>query len=207
MNLTNSQRLKKLIGNLVTNPDLIGPWIKTSMLYKGLPVDLNLPWWSYRAIDAVDKVASGRKIFEYGTGGSTIRYGSIAKSIVSVEDNFDWLNVIQDRLDKRNINATLLHHEFNFKDPVDFPSSDYIHSVDNIDWDLLIIDGQDWSFRQRIECFQHAEPQARPGSIIVVDDFWRYTELLTQNRAKEVKVYESVGPCRIGVTSTALFHY
>jgi hypothetical protein len=47
----------------------------------------------------------------------------------------------------------------------------------------------------------------QPGSIILVDDFWRYEELLGSNRAQNVQVFESVGPCRIGVTSTAMFFY
>ena len=47
----------------------------------------------------------------------------------------------------------------------------------------------------------------QPDSIILVDYFWRYEELLGSNRAKNVNVFESVGPCRFGVTSTAMFFY
>lgn len=75
------------------------------------------------------------------------------------------------------------------------------------DWDVVIIDGQDKSFRERITCFRQAEPLMKPGSIILVDDFWRYEELLASNCAQSVRVFESVGPCRIGVTSTAMFFY
>jgi subfamily B ATP-binding cassette protein MsbA len=71
----------------------------------------------------------------------------------------------------------------------------------------VIIDGQDKTFRDRITCFRQAEPLMQPGSIILVDDFWRYEELLISNSAQSVKVFESVGPCRIGVTSTAMFFY
>jgi hypothetical protein len=54
---------------------------------------------------------------------------------------------------------------------------------------------------------QHAEPVMQPGSTVLVDDFWRYKEMLISNSAQSVQVFESVGPCRIGVTSTAMFFY
>jgi hypothetical protein len=47
----------------------------------------------------------------------------------------------------------------------------------------------------------------KAGCIILVDDFWRYEELLSSHSAQSVQVFESVGPCRIGVTSTAMFFY
>ena len=72
---------------------------------------------------------------------------------------------------------------------------------------MVIIDGQDWSFQERISCFRRVEPRMKPGSLIILDDFWRYEELLDSNRSKSFEVYESVGPARIGVTSTGFFFY
>ena len=72
---------------------------------------------------------------------------------------------------------------------------------------MVIIDRQDKTFRERITFFHHADPLRKPGSIILVDDFWRYEELLTSHSAQSVQVFESVGLCRIGVTSTAMFFY
>jgi hypothetical protein len=43
--------------------------------------------------------------------------------------------------------------------------------------------------------------------MIVVDDSWRYPELRAKNRAKRFSVFQSVGPCRPGVTSTDVFFY
>ena len=44
-------------------------------------------------------------------------------------------------------------------------------------------------------------------SFDAIDDFWRYEKLLKNNKAKRIKFFESLGPCRIGVTSTAFFYY
>ena len=101
----------------------------------------------------------------------------------------------------------LKHIPFDFDQPADFASSAYCQALSDSSYDVVIIDGQDKTFRERITCFRHAEPLMLPGSIILVDDFWRYEELITSNRAHNVQVFESVGPCRIGVTSTAMFFY
>ena len=178
------------------------------MLSRKLPIDFGMPWWSFRAIERADSLLAGKRVFEYGTGGSTLRFAKIAKQIVSIEDHADWMAVVQDRLSKKNItNVEIRLRPFDFKNPVNFESSEYISAVDSSSWDVVIIDGQDWTFKQRLACFRRVEPKMEAGSIIIVDDFWRYEELLKSNRAKSVEVYESVGPSRIGVTSTAFFFY
>src|SRR4051794_12855876 len=98
MDLTNSERFFKLVSNLVANYDLIPSYVKHNILRKKFPIDLQLPWWSYRAIEYVDTIVEGKKIFEYGTGGSTIRFARKAKSIMSVEDDINWGNMVQKRL-------------------------------------------------------------------------------------------------------------
>jgi predicted O-methyltransferase YrrM len=208
MDLTNSQRVGKVIRNLVDNPDLLVPYLRMSILNRRLPIDLGLPWWSFRAIKQADHLLVGKRIFEYGTGGSTLRFAKIATEIVSVEDDPEWLEVVRKRLRREKIfNVELRFHPFDFRHPINFESSDYIGAVDTSEWDVVIIDGQDWTFKERLACFRRAEPKMKSGSIIILDDFWRYTELLASNRAQSVEVYESVGPSRLGVTSTAFFHY
>jgi len=208
MNLTNSQRARKLIGSLAANPDLIFPYLRTSVFSRKLPMDHGMPWWSFRAIERADSLVAGKRLFEYGSGGSTLRFAASAKSIVSVENDARWAALIQDRIDSRKIqNVEVLCRPFDFRNPIDFENSPYIACVDRDEWDIVIIDGQDWTFRERISCFRRAEPRMKAGSVIIVDDFWRYEELLQSNRARSVEIFESVGPCRLGVTSTAFFHY
>lgn len=209
MNLSNSERILKLIDNLVRNPRLIIPYVRMSLLSRKLPVDLGVPWWSFLAIRRADELFGGRKIFEYGTGGSTLRYAKIATSIHCVEDDNRWATLVRERLSTDGIsNCTIQVVEFDFDNPVNFEASEYLHALHEKDrYDVIIIDGQDKTFRERIACFRHAEPLIGKGGLIVVDDWWRYTELLDNNKAKRVEVFESVGPCRIGVTSTAFFFY
>lgn len=193
---------------MLRNPQYIIPYLRNNPRSVPLPVDANLPWWSYSGIEFADKIMPDKTIFEYGTGGSTLRYSRVAKRILAVEDDLAWAATVQERLAKYPAtNVEVICCPFDFDNPEGFESSDYIRAVDNIKPDVVIIDGQDRTFNERRKCFYHVEPKMAPGGWIVVDDFWRYESLLKQNRAKKVRVFESVGPCRFGVTSTAFFEY
>lgn len=209
MHLNNFQRVVKLTTNLVVNPDLLIPYIKHNFWGRGrLPMDLELPWWSYRAIEHVDTLIEGKRIFEYGTGGSTIRFAKKAKLIKAVEDDKKWMDLVKSKLNDQAIkNVEICYEPFDFINPSGFMESKYLKTVDNEEFDIIIIDGQDHTFNERIKCFQYVEPRMKTGQFIILDDFWRYEKLINANRAKSVKIFESVGPCRVGVTSTAVFCY
>ena len=103
--------------------------------------------------------------------------------------------------------VSLRHIPFDFDQPVDFARSSNCQALSGSQWDTVIIDGQDKTFRGFITCFHRTNPLMQYGSIILVDHFWRHEELLSKHSSQSVQVYESVGPCRIGVTSTAMFFY
>ena len=77
---------------------------------------------------------------------------------------------------------------------------------------VIVIDGEDnfgpesnWSARE--SCFRLAEQWVcKNGGLIIVDDSWRYPALRRETNAKQMVIHESIGPCRVGVTSTD-FHY
>lgn len=208
MNLTNPERIARVFTNLVSNPSLIPRYLRHNVFNHTLPIDLGLPWWSYKAIEYVNTIVQGKRIFEYGTGGSTILFSKKAKNILSVEDDQKWMNVVKTRLTKLNINnVEVVYAPFNFEQPRDFENSSYLKAVDKGDFDIIIIDGQDWSFKERVKCFKYVEPRMKPGQYIIVDDFWRYAQLTEVTTARNVKIFESVGPGRYGVTSTAIFSY
>jgi predicted O-methyltransferase YrrM len=156
-----------------------------------------------------DRLFPGKRIFEWGSGGSTLRYAQQGARITAIEHDRAWLATVQTFLENVGVanRVTMKYIPFDFDQPVHFASSAYCEALNDGSWDVVIIDGQDKTFRERITCFRQAEPLMQAGSIILVDDFWRYEELLSSNRARKVQVFESVGPCRIGVTSTAMFFY
>ncbi len=210
VNLTNTQRVAKLAGALIRQPQYIRPYLSSNLSsQRHSPLAQNLPWWSFAAIDEADRLFPGKRIFEWGSGGSTLRYARIGAQVTAIEDDSAWLAAVETALQQAGVagRVTIKYIPFDFDQPAQFASSAYCQSFNDSSWDVVIIDGQDKTFRERITCFRQAEPLMQPGSIILVDDFWRYVELLGSNRAQNVKVFESVGPCRIGVTSTAMFFY
>jgi hypothetical protein len=74
-------------------------------------------------------------------------------------------------------------------------------------FNVIVVDGTEWTPNVRPICFRSAEEQVAPGGIIVVDDSWRYRQLRQRNRAKRFQIFESVGPARFGVTSTDVYFY
>ncbi|MBV9128577.1 MAG: hypothetical protein JO117_10885, partial [Verrucomicrobia bacterium] len=107
-------------------------------------------------------------------------------------------------------NVDLRFCPFDFSRDDGFESSDYLRQLRDAGrrFEVLVIDGQDWTFHARPVCFAAAQDFVQPGGIIVVDDSWRYRALRTQApRAREVRVFEGVGPSRWGVTSTDVYFY
>jgi hypothetical protein len=210
MKLTNSQRVRKLLRAFLAQPQYILPYfLSNCSIVRRSPLEQNLPWWSFAAIREADRIFPGKRIFEWGSGGSTLRYALKGCSITAIEDDPDWLASVQKFLRKAEVLefVSLRHVPFDFDHPEGFSESAYCLALQESDWDVVIIDGQDKTFRERITCFRHAEPLMRPGGIILLDDFWRYEEMAAITRARYFKVFESVGPCRVGVTSKAMFFY
>jgi predicted O-methyltransferase YrrM len=153
-------------------------------------------------------------VFEYGAGGSTLFFASKVGSVTCTEDNVVWLRKVEERLKQDAIpNVVLQHRQFESQDPHSFEDSAYLNSIPEKEFDVIVVDGTEECFGQpdavkvRPVCFRHAEKYVRPGGIIVVDDSWYYSELRCENHAKEYRVFESTGPCRLGVTSTDIFFY
>jgi predicted O-methyltransferase YrrM len=205
---SNSRRIARLIGNLAVRPKYLPGYLQTNLLGKQ-PLDLELAWFSYAAIDFLQSfLQSQMSVFEYGSGGSTLFFARRVRTVISTEDNATWLENVRRRLAEVSLkNVTLQHHEFDCKNPEGFENSAYLHSIPPQKFDVIIVDGAEEAVSVRPICFYHAENFIKPGGIIVVDDSWRYPELRRNNRAAGHRIFQSVGPCRPGVTSTDIFFY
>jgi predicted O-methyltransferase YrrM len=209
MNGTVPQKIGRVLTNLIANPQYIPRCISHNMINGKTPLDLEIPWFSYAAIDFLKGfVKPDMSVCEYGSGGSTIFFSERVKSVVSIEDNSKWHELVTARLKQKGIkNAILKLCPFDFKNPVGFENSDYLLAMPDERFDIIVVDGAEEWTQVRPICFEKAEKQIKAGGIIIVDDSWRYTELRTKNQAKSVRVFQSVGPCRPGVTSTDIYFY
>jgi hypothetical protein len=183
------------------------------------PLDRGLPWIAFGAMRRLEELLRpNMDVFEYGTGGSSVFFAERCRSLVCVEDSADWAMRVRDRLkDARNVNIISqptdpirFTQEGTPFDREDFSASDYVHAIDGLRPDVVMIDGtDDWrlSPHRRAICFRHVEPMIKPGAVIVVDDAWAYPEIRANNRAREVASFWGAGPCRRGYTRTDLFFY
>jgi len=216
VNLTNPQRARLLGRRLLTRPADIPRYVWWSLINLGflkqLPIDLELPWISWAAIDFLkDFVGEKMHVFEYGAGGSTLFFARRCHRVVSVEDDQKWFKTTGDRLALNGVtNVELRFRPITSRQPEDFAGSSYVNAIGEERYDVILIDvGENLDEIERPACFKRAEQNVAPGGIIVFDDSWYppYAPLRTSSRAKRVRVFESTGPCRIGVTSTDVYFY
>jgi predicted O-methyltransferase YrrM len=209
MDLTNPQRVAKLAGHLMQHPGNVPRYVAHNLISRKPPVELELPWFSYGAIDFLENyLRKETQVFEFGSGGSTLFFAQRAKSVTAVEDNAHWCKLVAAKLAAHRIgNVDLRHVPVTFTTEEAFASSDYLNAVRQSTFDVIIVDGTEWTMNVRPICFHAAEKQIAAGGIIVVDDSWRYRELRRSHRAQRSEVFESVGPARYGVTSTDVYFY
>jgi hypothetical protein len=209
MHGTVTQKVGRLITNLVLHPQYIPRCLAHNVINGKTPLDLEIPWFSYAAIDFLRTFLQPRMtVCEYGSGGSTVFFARRVQSVFSIEDNAKWHELVAARLRRLDLhNATLKLCPFDFKNPVGFEQSDYLHAIPPRKFDVLVVDGSEEWTQVRPVCFRKAEEHVAEGGVIIVDDSWRYPGLRENNKAKRFRVFQSVGPCRPGVTSTDIFFY
>jgi predicted O-methyltransferase YrrM len=210
MNGTVSQKIARTLFNLMLHPQYITRCVAHNVLNGTPTIELGLPWFSYAAIDFLEKFTRpGMEVFEYGSGGSTLFFARRAKSVLAVEDNATWFRYVIRKLEQREVrNAMVKLCPFDIYHTEHFAETAYFRALPEGPFDIILVDGsEDNGSPIRPMCFERAEVRVKKGGIIVVDDSWRYPELRKRNRAHCCRTFESVGPCRPGVTSTDVFFY
>jgi hypothetical protein len=130
------------------------------------------------------------------------------KSVFSIEDNAKWFQTVSDQLCAKSIkNVTMKLCPWDFKHPAGFENSEYLNAIPDERFDVILVDGSEEWTRIRPICFEKAQKRIKKDGIIVVDDSWRYPEIRERHAAKRYEIFQSVGPCRPGVTSTDVFFY
>ncbi len=202
-------KLGRVVAHLATHPRHVGAYVTRGPLCRRSPLELGVPWFAQSAIEFLESyVTKQMSVFEYGSGGSTIFFAWRAASVLSTEDNADWLQRVRAALEEEKLtNVRLAHHPYDFHHAADFAQSAYLNSLPAEPLNIIVVDGTEEGTPVRPQCFRHAETRIQPGGIIIVDDSWRYPELRTSHRAKAWREFRSTGPCRPGVTSTDVFFY
>ena len=158
---------------------------------------LDVPWWTYDAIAAVDAWLGERehpiRVYEYGSGASTVWLSRRADEIHSVEHHTGFGEMMQaelageEKISLRVIaptpsDAPVIGSQKEGHAGLDFAA--YVNSIDDIDgeFDLVVIDG-----RAREACLEKAKDRLAPGGIIVFDNSRRkrYVDAIAASGLKE----------------------
>lgn len=148
------------------------------------PVDKNgepLPWLNYSLIRLLDeRLNKSLRVFEYGSGFSTLYFAARTESVTSVEHVPEWVQELQPYLPD---NATLTSVS---------PGPKYIQAPSGQPlFDLILVDGLD-----RVACVEASINALSPGGVIILDDTHRreYQILLAKLRDQGYKTLTFFGP-------------
>lgn len=160
-----------------------------SLNEKANPLEDECPWITFSAIDFVKKITrNDMKVFEYGTGGSTLFFIKRVKKIISVEHDPIWANKVVEATKKYKYKNWKLHlkepklgYYLINKDPSNtdlyissveqfngYSFKEYVSSIDVYPdqyFDIILIDG-----RARPSCFKHSIPKVSKDGYIIWDN-------------------------------------
>jgi hypothetical protein len=152
-------------------------------------VDDRTPWMSFAAIEFLKKITTQEmRVFEYGSGGSTMFWISRVQEVISVEHDLFWFTNMKEKLDQqslKNVRYCLAEPvldprfpEKRFENPADFISSDPLYAGKNFElyartidqypddyFDIIIVDG-----RARPSCIQQGLPKLKKQGWLIIDN-------------------------------------
>ncbi|WP_345268504.1 class I SAM-dependent methyltransferase [Nocardioides nanhaiensis] len=150
---------------------------------------LDVPWWTFEAADGVEvllRQRPGARVFEWGSGASTVWLAARAGSVTSVEHDVAWAEQM-----RRVLPANA---ELRVVEPVRRPGgarsakpgfegldfTDYVAALTPSDglFDVVVVDG-----RAREACLDRALDHVAAGGLLVVDnvDRARYRDALARH--------------------------
>lgn len=201
-----------LATGLLRSPKHIWPYLKYCPAWGRQPIDVALPWISFGALCFLDTfVRSEHEIFEFGGGGSTLYFARHARRVVTMESHPAWHQKLTDTLTQKQLkNVACELRPISSDDAMHFTGDQFFQRVREQLWDIILIDcycgySKSRYGQTRPYAFDLAQHQLKPGGVIVLDDSWMFPELIASKPGWRITDYIGPGPCRYGVTSTAIF--
>lgn len=178
-------------------------------------IDLDLAWWSYGAIDAVEahlaRLDGRARVFEYGAGASTAWLARRAETVTSVEHDPGFAEFLAtllppvDGVDLRLVPAVPSPEPrtpSNRRGHAGRDFTDYVATIEQTEgvFDLVVVDG-----RARVACVRAALPRLSSGGVVLLDNANRdeYAAVV-DDPSLAVEVLRGATPCLPYPTSTAL---
>ncbi len=175
-------------------------WLLSRYLYQ--PVHANgqpIPWITYASLHFISQKLehTSFKVFEYGSGNSTLWFSERVKHIVSVEHDTTYYDIVKSKIQSRsNVTYILADLEDGY--------SKKVLAYKNA-FDIIIIDGRD-----RIDCTKNSIEALNEHGIIIWDnsDREKYQEaydFLTNAGFKKID-FKGLGPIGHIEWQTSIFY-
>ena len=144
------------------------------------------PWMTFDAIEYLQShIRPGWRVFEYGSGGSTLFWLHLGAECVSIEHDKEWYSIVSGYIgeraqaDYRLVLPELLttaQDDADPSDPAQYLSSslpgysfkNYVTQIDTFPdqyFDVIVVDG-----RSRPSCLVHSIPKLKTGGLLVLDN-------------------------------------
>lgn len=173
-----------------------------------------LPWLTFDAIEHLDRMKlEGCRVFEYGSGCSTLYWQGRGAECVSIEHDPAWYNKMRRHLDPAwsidyrlaPVDPEVYDEPWNPADPDACATNwrslrgrtfrAYVSSIDSFDdgyFDVILIDG-----RSRPSCLKHSIPKLKAGGIVILDNADRehyYRETKSMLAGWDVLTFSGAAP-------------
>jgi Methyltransferase domain len=142
------------------------------------------PWMTFPAIAFLEKtLRPGMRVFEWGSGGSTLFFAQRAKELIAIENDAAWAEKVRAACPRATIehipqDDTPSATDFDPTDPAAFFSNSALHrgatfrryaeriaAFPDAHFDLVVVDG-----RARPSCIAQAMPKLKPGGWLLLDN-------------------------------------
>jgi hypothetical protein len=199
MNLQNTALFRTL---LAVKRGLQAAWILLvkhghfRSIVNGAPVAVNgepLPWFTYPAIEYLNQFNfSDKRVFEYGSGNSSLFWAARTREVVSVESDQQWFNRIS--LNSPTNLILSLHAD----------KENYVSCITRQEgcFDIIVIDG-----RWRMSCVDKSIHHLSSEGIIILDNSDRYPKAcsLLRERGYFQMDFSGFGPLNGYTWTTSIF--
>ena len=175
---------------------------------------LDVPWWTFESADRVAEWLHdhpGARVFEWGSGASTLWLAARSGTVHSVEHHAGWADVLAPRL-PANVDLRVVPAVVSSSPVVgsakpghaDLDFAAYVAAIDDLPglFDVVVIDG-----RAREACLERAVERLAPGGVIVFDnvDRRRYVDAIaTMGDRLTITMTRGLTPALPYPTRTAL---
>ena len=160
------------------------------------PIDASgaaIPWYTYPAMEFIEQFDfSEKKIFEWGSGNSSVYFSKKAAQVISIEHDTQWYNIVSARLQS---NQQLQHIDLE-----QYPAAIETFSEQ---FDVIVIDGQ-----RRFDCAQMCQPFLKENGMIILDnsDWFYLSAAYLREKLNLLQVdFHGFGPINNYTWTTSIF--